>query len=101
MCKFLLSHDQNLLAAICEGGIVGEAAASMSGEVLALLRSHGIGTTEEFVRRLARKKINKFCGYIHYLWMGKNVGLMNVFGKLVNKGTDFADVLRDNRYGRS
>jgi hypothetical protein len=69
MVQFLLANEQNLLAAICEGSIVGEAAASMSGEVLALLRAHGVTTTEDFVRRLARKKILKFCAYKYFLWL--------------------------------
>ena len=56
----LLSNNQNLLAVICDTNIVGEAAASISVEVLALLRIQSRAVTEEFVKRLIKKKVQKF-----------------------------------------
>lgn len=70
----LLSYNQNLLAAICEGSIVGDAAATLSAEILSLLRQQGREITENFTKRLVSKKMSRF----------------------VQKGSDLADVLRDN-----
>ncbi|KAJ3021493.1 Ras GTPase activating protein ira2 [Thoreauomyces humboldtii] len=74
IAQLLLENDANLLAVICQATFVGDTAASVSLEVLALLRKQSARVTEAFLKRLLRTRIE---GYIM-------------------KSRDLSDIIRDN-----
>ncbi|KAJ3170859.1 Ras GTPase activating protein ira2 [Geranomyces variabilis] len=63
IAELLLDNNANLLAVICQATFVGDTAASVSLDVLALLRRQSGRATEAFLKRLLRSRIE---GYREY-----------------------------------
>jgi hypothetical protein len=56
----LMKNNGDLLITICQSSFVGNTAAAVSVGVLALLRRQPPGTTEQFLKRLLKSRVEEY-----------------------------------------